>query len=422
MHNNNPMMFVRSLKGAPSSVLWVLVLVRQALTARELCAYTGYKLDSVREAMQVLSGYSLVVEQRRAHGEAAWSLGEGVQFLLPGVDPRALSIAGIELPEPEFCADEDGQNRIKSDSDDAMVIDADVQNRIKSDSGTDEDAQSWKKSDSGSLESRLDRETLESIKNLEDSIYLDSAEISKKTSPELLCKHAHLVLGRSVRCDDVVRARPVGEILAWIAHAYQAGDALSSPYGFVYRGLRRELKAGERGDPNKRPDPQFAENPFAFLPYAYLEAVGLGEYHVSRCKGCGLLGGEHAEWCLQNHQVEYVSERWQSVSMPDDDFLVGDWPETTESQAAAVAWAVIKPVLQESMPSAAYDTWVADVRYVGLRDGTVFLSARNSFARDWLNGRMGERTAGLFEQNGVICQVAFVDGHGKDDSDEAEED
>ena len=87
MQTTNPMMFVRSLKGAAASVLWALLLVRQLFTIRQLGDYTGYKADAIRDAMRVLGGYGLVTEHRRAHGESVFALAEGAQYLLTGLEP-----------------------------------------------------------------------------------------------------------------------------------------------------------------------------------------------------------------------------------------------------------------------------------------------------------------------------------------------
>lgn len=75
----NTMTFVRSLKGAPASVLWALVFHRQMMTALELAQWTGYKGDNITVAVRLLVDLGWVTA-RSARGP--WGLVAGRQLPL----------------------------------------------------------------------------------------------------------------------------------------------------------------------------------------------------------------------------------------------------------------------------------------------------------------------------------------------------
>jgi hypothetical protein len=67
----NPLTFVRSLKGAPLSVIWALLFVRRPMTGEELELWTGYTDDTLRKALRLLVSQGCV-SAHGAHGP--WSL------------------------------------------------------------------------------------------------------------------------------------------------------------------------------------------------------------------------------------------------------------------------------------------------------------------------------------------------------------
>ena len=52
------------------------------------------------------------------------------------------------------------------------------------------------------------------------------------------------------------------------------------------------------------------------------------------------------------------------------------------------AWAQILRSLQEEMPRASFQTWVADIEVLSLSGDVLTLGARNAYARDWLESRL----------------------------------
>jgi hypothetical protein len=89
----NTMTFVRSLKGAPASVLWALTFNRQMMTALELSQWTGYKGDNITVAVRLLVDLGWVVA-RSARGP--WALVAGRQLPLMEV------FEALEKPESDL--------------------------------------------------------------------------------------------------------------------------------------------------------------------------------------------------------------------------------------------------------------------------------------------------------------------------------
>jgi chromosomal replication initiator protein len=62
---------------------------------------------------------------------------------------------------------------------------------------------------------------------------------------------------------------------------------------------------------------------------------------------------------------------------------------------AEQAWQSVLGQLQMEMPRASFDTWVRDTRPVSYHDGTLTISVRNAYARDWLENRLASTVSRL---------------------------
>lgn len=102
----NPMRFVREMKGAPLSVVVLLALTNLALTNQAICTGTGYSDKTVAGALEYLEGIGMVV---RAAG--GWRIAEGVQLALP--------LAAEEIEEGDNSDDIGGSRKI---SDSAPIV------------------------------------------------------------------------------------------------------------------------------------------------------------------------------------------------------------------------------------------------------------------------------------------------------------
>ena len=62
---------------------------------------------------------------------------------------------------------------------------------------------------------------------------------------------------------------------------------------------------------------------------------------------------------------------------------------------AEQAWQSVLGQLQMEMPRASFDTWVRDTRPVSYHNGTLTISVRNAYARDWLESRLASTISRL---------------------------
>src|SRR5215207_1649614 len=62
---------------------------------------------------------------------------------------------------------------------------------------------------------------------------------------------------------------------------------------------------------------------------------------------------------------------------------------------AEQAWQSVLGQLQLEMPRASFDTWVRDTRPVSYHNGTLTISVRNAYARDWLESRLASTVSRL---------------------------
>jgi hypothetical protein len=90
MSFENPLTFVRSLKGAPASVFLALLFARHPMTNRELQRWTGYSEQSISQAAHLLVdlGWLSALGPR-----GPWTLGDGRQLPLMASLPAEVPAA-----------------------------------------------------------------------------------------------------------------------------------------------------------------------------------------------------------------------------------------------------------------------------------------------------------------------------------------
>lgn len=89
------------------------------------------------------------------------------------------------------------------------------------------------------------------------------------------------------------------------------------------------------------------------------------------------------------------------------------------------AWAQILRSLQEEMPRASFQTWVADIEVLSLSGDVLTLGARNAYARDWLESRLTKTVermlVGILNRTIAVRFVESKPPESPDDEDEAPE-
>ena len=77
------------------------------------------------------------------------------------------------------------------------------------------------------------------------------------------------------------------------------------------------------------------------------------------------------------------------------------------------AWQSVLGQLQMEMPRASFDTWVRDTKPVSYQDGTLTVSVRNAYARDWLESRLASTVSRLLVgiMNASVAVNFIVNGN-----------
>jgi hypothetical protein len=406
----NPMMFTRSIKGAPASILFVFMLTRQAMTVKMLCAYTDYKPDSIRDALDVLTGYGLVSENKRAHGESIFSLAEGYEALLPGINPRALGrvaeAAGADVDTPAednhdnhvetdslvvdslAVADvETGiQNQKKSDSgsyaqDDAQIQnpkksdsggyaqdDAQIQNPKKSDSGTEKlpekgkkGRQNPKKSDSGAKKQGSSSDDDDELINQNKNHHHQSEPEFEKISARKILENLHLIFGGTLDLEEIPPGTTGAQILGWVCKInadMRHGGKIYNPIGL----LRTRLASGK----SRR------ILHLDLLPGSFLTAIGLEEV-----QSYGVFSDKAVEKAVEEARVELEAENFREERLAELAAAVPPGDRET--------WEAFRAGLRENdnFAKVSWETWVRDAQILSLR-GQVLVAARNEYAAKWL--------------------------------------
>lgn len=87
-------------------------------------------------------------------------------------------------------------------------------------------------------------------------------------------------------------------------------------------------------------------------------------------------------------------------------------------------WQSVLGQLQQEMPRASFETWVRDTEVLSLENNLLTVSARNAYARDWLESRMVNPVQrilqGLLQKPITVCFVADDSTEPESESDEEE--
>lgn len=296
-------------------------------------------------------GYELVRENKLAHGEAIYSLGQGYQFLLPGMDLAALeqveTMSGIE-PESEkigFCENAvEIQSPKKSDSGSGAMVE-NGQKRV----------QSPKKSDSG-------RKKTGSIMIDDDESINPNLETHHQSEParnfptlEVILENLPILFKGDLSLSEVPADTSPELALAWAAKLYKDFTRPGSDFRNPLGTMRNRLLAREKRKLH-----------LEMLPDEYLVAIGL----------------------QQPRPVEMAVEALESGSDEDDqgEEIGADF----EHAEIKRAWAALLGQLQLEMQRHIFESQVSETRPVGWQPetGLLTIAARTENAREWLEARL----------------------------------
>jgi len=95
----NPLTFVRSMKGAPISILVAFMFARKTLTNLELQQWTAYRDDAITPALRLLCSLGWLVAQTP---RGPWSLADGRQLPLMEIIDELERVSGDESGKNGF--------------------------------------------------------------------------------------------------------------------------------------------------------------------------------------------------------------------------------------------------------------------------------------------------------------------------------
>ena len=110
MQFENPLTFVRSLKGAPVSILFAFMFAGKTLSNSELQQWTGYKDDAITPALKLLCSLGWLIAQS---ARGPWCLADGRQLPLMeisglnGFNPSCSSSSSSKLNIPSYLEEQE---------------------------------------------------------------------------------------------------------------------------------------------------------------------------------------------------------------------------------------------------------------------------------------------------------------------------
>lgn len=317
---DNPLQLARSLKGAPLSVIFILTCVQMRVSQEFIERHSGYSDKPISQALSYLQDLQLI-----DHTSSGWALtGAARQLPLPG---PALTIAETT---PAVM--------IESESADVPAM--------KETTVVGENAES----ELFRLVS-LDSLNLES-KNLSD--YL--SRLGEIPTQKILSAAQQLFENRiSGKAADYTN--PV-LMLAWIAQAYQGwtrnGGKIRNPERLVYY----ELHKGK-----ETPEPEFMDDPLAFLPEWFAVELGVVEIEPDEPTGDII-------------EIDELPSAPETATLPSSD--------------GELWWQATKDQLQMEMPLTSYKTWVRSLELERWEEtaNLFVIRAQSESQRAWCDGRL----------------------------------
>lgn len=180
--------------------------------------------------------------------------------------------------------------------------------------------------------------------------------------------------------------------ICWMAHAYDQRKREGRKYGISTPGWFVVSKLTDPSAP--KPALQYWEHPRDFLPDGFLAAVGLGRSYD--CQACGAKFNDREDLqahLSEKHPVEVEPEQVQPLEGWTERVVIGSAAEVTvekleDTVGMADVWKTVLRTLEAEMPTATFQTWVADTAAGGMHDNEITIVTRNAFARDWLDSRL----------------------------------
>lgn len=209
-----------------------------------------------------------------------------------------------------------------------------------------------------------------------------SSFISECTNCAQIVQATHLLFGESVAAFGLDLDWNKEWALRWVAKAYRDRNRLHNPLGMIYQRIKNRIVPT---------DDLMRRDPTDGLPDEYLDAVG---YFTARCGVC------RAEFTSLSEYESHVKGCQPKV---EEEAVFVICQDETVGEPERSLWQDVLVNLEGEMPRASFETWVRDTVPVHYEAGVLQVGARNAYARDWLDSRMGKHASEL-----AGCAVVFV--------------
>ena len=173
--------------------------------------------------------------------------------------------------------------------------------------------------------------------------------------------------GSAVSGSGLERVDPMAA-LTWMAYAWKERQNLTAPCGLIYSRLKSRTKPPEGTD-------------IRLLPNSMLKDLGF-EINEPQAQ--------------QDDQDELALDPIEKMG-----------PDETVTPAVQELWEKVKAKLGEEMARASFETWLQPTCPVR-NNGALYIGAQNTYARDWLENKLGETVNRLLPEYGYQTQVKFV--------------
>ncbi|MEN6621086.1 MAG: DnaA N-terminal domain-containing protein [Smithella sp.] len=330
-------MMLRTLKGAPLSVLMALALSRQPVGAKWICRQTGYAIDTVHESLLFLEENQFATR----NGRYAWQIANGVEQL-----PFA-------APLPDEVENEKEYEKIVVDE----IEDEREYEKIVVDEIEDE--------------AEYEKIVVDEVENEAEYEKIVVNEVENEREYEIIVVPNHLVVGsRSKDLKPDLELPPTTRSRSPSREKLQVDQNLSALHDAgIQEPKRSQLARLKHITPR------------------------LIRYHVSNAPNLKLAiyRIEH-NWTVPADWVDPIDRlaiAEVAVFEPENDLK-----PLSEDQTDA--WEDAKNTLENDLPREQYATWVAGLHPSGIRpDGMIAIPVANIFAKTWLEESVKKRLEGL---------------------------
>lgn len=386
---NTEKMFVRSITGLPSTVLFAIYIAfnqgQAQITVDELMGWVMVKDDdSVRQACETLVSLDLIGFRLGERGKKHYHLTDSAQQFLPGLTP-VLPVMPGALPNPVPEKTETGKR---------MIIDAAISVPEKSETGLENSyfrPENSEKAHQNPVLPDSDTKNQGSINLIDDDESLSNKNINHHQSePEnqklaAILENTGILWGDHLTIEEVPAGTSPDLALGWVCKIWadiRAGNDIRNPTGL----LRTRLHSGRKR--------RILHDDL--LPDEYRLAIGLPVAEVLPPHS-----PERLEEVIEQSRAELEAEqakkraRQEKIRSAVADQVRDSWRGWINGLDVPRAWI---------------ETWLDDTSPVRWDGRTLTVAARNEFAVNWLAERFSScRILGIDAALNFVCMHDWLE-------------